>query len=126
MTWKNTNKNKRRCLDFIIQATEALKRKEKYYMSEYGVSPTFKAGVHAGYVTAGYIGIIKKDLVFSGDTLNTSARIRSKCHDLKEEFVLSIDFMHDFEDKSDYDITEIGEMEFKGRKEKSQLFAFRF
>lgn len=125
LTWKNTNKNKRRCLNFVIQATEALKRRNKYYMDEYGVAPTFKTGIHAGDVTAGYIGIIKKDLVFSGDTLNTSARIRSKCHDLKEEFVLSIDFLHDFENKSDYNIREIGEMEFKGRKEKSKLFAFR-
>jgi adenylate cyclase len=110
----------------VIQATEALKRKEKYYMEQYGVSPTFKAGIHAGHVTAGYIGIIKKDLVFSGDTLNTSARIRSKCHDLGEEFVISIDFMHDFEHAHEYNIKEIGEMEFKGRKEKSKLFAFRF
>ena len=126
LTWKNTEKNKRRCLDFVKQATNALKAKEKYYMDEYGVAPTFKAGIHAGDVTAGYIGIIKKDLVFSGDTLNTSARIRSKCHDLREEFVVSIDFMHDFKEQHKYDLKEIGEMEFKGRKEKSKLFAFRF
>lgn len=125
LTWPNTPKNKRHCLNFIIDATNTLKKREPYYMSEYGVAPTFKAGIHAGDVTAGYIGIIKKDLVFSGDTLNTSARIRSKCHDLKEEYVLSIDFMHDFPDPTDYSIHEIGEMEFKGRKEKSKLFGLR-
>ena len=92
-------------------------------MKEYGVSPTFKAGVHAGDVTAGYVGIIKKDLVFSGDTLNTTARIRSKCHELKHSFIVSIDFLNDFDVPEGYHIHEIGEMEFKGRIEKSKVYS---
>ena len=121
--WKNSPKNKRRCLKFIRDALKAIKRKENYYMKEYGVVPSFKAGVHAGDVTAGYIGIIKKELVFSGDTLNTTARIRSKCHELKHSFILSVDFLHDFEVPASYRVNEIGEMEFKGRKEKSRVYS---
>ena len=121
--WKNNQKNKRRCLKFISDSVKAIKRKENYYMKEYGVVPSFKAGVHAGDVTAGYIGIIKKELVFSGDTLNTTARIRSKCHELKHSFILSVDFLHDFEVPEIYRVNEIGEMEFKGRKEKSRVYS---
>ena len=121
--WKNNQKNKRRCLKFISDSVKAIKRKENYYMKEYGVVPSFKAGVHAGDVTAGYIGIIKKELVFSGDTLNTTARIRSKCHELKHSFILSVDFLHDFEVPEIYSVNEIGEMEFKGRKEKSRVYS---
>lgn len=123
LCWKNTPKNKHRCLRFIKQAVEAIQKKEDYYIKEYGVAPTFKAGVHAGDVTAGYIGVIKKELVFSGDTLNTTARIRSKCHELKHSFILSIDFLHEFQVPDDYNLNEIGEMEFKGRKEKSKVFS---
>jgi adenylate cyclase len=123
LCWKNTNKNKQRCLRFIQQAVEAIKKKEGYYIKEYGVAPSFKAGVHAGHVTAGYIGVIKKELVFSGDTLNTTARIRSKCHELKHTFILSIDFLHDFEVPERFIVNEIGEMEFKGRKEKSKVYS---
>jgi len=121
--WKNNHKNKRRCLKFISDSIDAIKRKENYYMKEYGVVPSFKAGVHAGHVTVGYIGIIKKELVFSGDTLNTTARIRSKCHELKHSFILSIDFLHDFKVPEAYCVNEIGEMEFKGRKEKSRVYS---
>lgn len=121
--WETSPKNKKRCLNFIRQAVQAFKDKEKKYIDLYGVAPGFKAGVHAGDVTAGYIGIIKKDLVFSGDTLNTTARIRSKCHELKHTFILSVDFLHDFEVPKEYTVTEIGEMEFKGRKEKSKVFS---
>jgi len=123
LCWQNTTRNKHRCLRFIKQAVEAISDKDDYYMNEYGVTPTFKAGVHAGDVTAGYIGIIKKELVFSGDTLNTTARIRSKCHELKHSFILSIDFLHDFELSNEYLLNEIGEMEFKGRKEKSKVYS---
>ena len=121
--WKNTPKNKLRCLKFVRQAVLTFKRKENYYMKEYGVAPTFKAGIHAGDVTAGYIGIIKKDLVFSGDTLNTTARNRSNCHELKHSFIVSIDFLHNFDVPAKYQIDEIGEMEFKGRKEKSKVYS---
>ena len=92
-------------------------------MKEYNVTPTFKAGIHAGDVTVGYVGIIKKDLVFSGDTLNTTARIRSKCHELKHPYIASIDFVKDFRIPKYFHADEIGEMEFKGRVEKSKVYS---
>ena len=95
-------------------------------MKKYGVTPSFKTGIHAGEVTAGVIGIVKKDLVYSGDTLNTTARIRGKCHDLDKQFVLSGDFMYDFHTPHSYRIDEIGEMEFKGREEKEKLYSLSF
>jgi len=121
--WKNTPKNKARCLNFIKESVDVFKKKRDYYMKEYNVSPTFKAGIHAGDVTVGYVGIIKKDLVFSGDTLNTTARIRSKCHDLKHPYIASIDFVKDFRIPKDFQADEIGEMEFKGRVEKSKVYS---
>lgn len=126
LSWKNTPLNKIRCLKFIRQAFFILKRKEKRYIKRYGFAPSFKTGIHAGEVTAGVIGIVKKDLVYSGDTLNTTARIRAKCHDLNQPFVLSGDFLHDFHTPHSFHITEIGEMEFKGRVEKEKLYSLSF
>jgi adenylate cyclase len=126
LSWKNTPYNKIRCLRFIRHAFFILKRKEKRYMKRYGIAPSFKTGIHAGEVTAGVIGIIKKDLVYSGDTLNTTARIRGKCHDLNHPFVLSGDFMDDFHTPHSFQIAEIGEMELKGREEKEKLYSLSF
>jgi adenylate cyclase len=82
--------------------------------------------MHSGEVTAGVIGIVKKDLVYSGDTLNTTARIRSKCHDLDEAFVVSGDFLKEFSTPFSYKVSEIGEMELKGKAEKEKLFSVIF
>jgi adenylate cyclase len=126
LSWKNTPLNKIRCLKFIRHAYFILKRKEKRYMKRFGVAPSFKTGIHAGEVTAGVIGIVKKDLVYSGDTLNTTARIRSKCHDLDQPFVLSGDFMYDFHTPHSFRIDQIGEIELKGREVKEKLYSLSF
>ncbi len=126
LSWTNTPLNKIRCLKFIRHAYFILKRKENRYLKRFGVAPSFKTGIHAGEVTAGVIGIIKKDLVYSGDTLNTTARIRGKCHDLDKQFVLSGDFLSGFHTPHSFRIEEIGEMEFKGREEKEKLYSLLF
>jgi len=126
LSWQNTALNKTRCLKFIRQAYFILKRKERNYMKKFGVAPSFKSGIHAGEVTAGVIGLIKKDLVYSGDTLNTTARIRSKCHELNKDFVLSGDFLAGYDPPHSFHIEEIGEAEFKGREEKEKLYSLTF
>ena len=126
LSWKETPLNKIKCLRFLRNAFFLIKRREQKYLNRYGVVPSFKAGIHSGEVTAGVIGIVKKDLVYSGDTLNTAARIRSKCHELNESFVLSGDFLSDFHTPHSYHIAEIGEMEFKGREEKEKLYSLAF
>jgi len=126
LSWHNTTANKTRCLKFIRQAYFILKRKERNYMKKYNVVPSFKAGIHAGEVTAGVIGLIKKDLVYSGDTLNTTARIRSKCHELNKDFVLSGDFLAGYEPPHSFIIEPIGEAAFKGREEKEKLYSLSF
>ncbi len=126
LSWKNTPLNKQKCFKFLRQAFFLLKRREAKFIKRYGICPTFKAGIHSGEVTAGVIGIVKKDLVYSGDTLNTTARIRSKCHELEETFVVSEGFLHEFSTPFSYKVTEIGDMELKGRVEKEKLFSVIF
>ncbi len=126
LSWKNTTANKIKCFKFLRNAFFLIKRKEAKYMKRYGVCPTFKAGIHSGEITAGVIGIIKKDLTYSGDTLNTAARIRSKCHELEKSFVISGEFLENFSTPFSYQVNEIGEIELKGKEEKEKLYSLSF
>jgi adenylate cyclase len=126
LSWLNTPENKQKSLKFIRNTYFLIERQSKRYEELYGKVPRFKAGVHAGEVTAGFIGIIKRELIYSGDTLNTTARIRSMCHDLNEHFILSEDFMQDFYQPFGYEIKEIGQMELKGRHHPIKLYALHF
>ncbi|MDQ3279523.1 MAG: adenylate/guanylate cyclase domain-containing protein, partial [Bacteroidota bacterium] len=126
ISWINTTQNKFRCLHFVKQAVDAIESRKEDYLQAYGVVPRFKTGIHAGDVTAGYIGIIKKELVFSGDTLNTTARIRSKCHELGHAFVMTHEFLGGLNSTNGFVIREIGETDLRGREEKEQLFSLDF
>ncbi|MFL5810381.1 MAG: adenylate/guanylate cyclase domain-containing protein, partial [Flavisolibacter sp.] len=96
VSWLNTPENKIKSLKFIRNTFYLLERVSKGYEKKYTKVPRFKAGVHAGEVTAGFVGQIKRELIYSGDTMNTTARIRSMCNELNESFILSEDFMKDF------------------------------
>lgn len=126
ITWLNTPENKIRSLKFIRNTFYLIERLSKQYEKRFGMQPTFKAGVHAGEVTAGFVGLIKRELIYCGDTMNTAARIRSMCTELNVPYMLSEDFMLDFACPHGYDINKIGTMELKGRAEPVKLFALNF
>jgi adenylate cyclase len=126
VSWNHTDMNKIRCLVCVRDAYNSIWKRKQYYLQTYNVIPDFKTGIHAGAITAGYIGIVKKDLVYSGDTLNTAARIRSLCHQLHHPFVASGDFLYGLKNAEGFEIEEIGEIELRGRMEKEKLFSISF
>jgi adenylate cyclase len=126
VSWLNTPENKAKSLKFIRNTFYLLERMSIRYKKRYNHQPRFKAGIHAGEVTAGFVGQVKKELVYSGDTMNTTARIRSMCNDLNESYILSEDFMKDFDQPHGYEVNEIGTIELKGRTEPVRLFALKF
>lgn len=125
VTWLNTPENKIKSLKFIRNTFYLLERLSKRYEKKYKRIPTFKAGIHAGEVTAGFVGQIKRELVYSGDTMNTAARIRSMCNELNEPFILSQDFKDDFATPHGYSIEVIGKIDLKGRSEEVNLYALK-
>lgn len=77
------------CLRCFMLIKEAIADHEKYFQHEYGIVPAFKAAIHSGIVTTGEIGIIKKDIVYSGDVLNTTARIMALCNEYNAPLLIS-------------------------------------
>jgi adenylate cyclase len=126
VSWPNTPENKIKALKFIRNTHYLIERNRGKYLKRFTKVPNFKAGVHAGEVTVGFVGVIKRVLIYCGDTLNTTARIRSMCHDLNKPYILSEDFMMDFYQPHGYEIDPIGEIELRGRLEPTKLFSMKF
>ena len=86
--------------------------------------PEFRVGIHIGEVTVGEIGVIKKDLAMSGDTMNTTARIQSACNELKHHFIVSKEFVENINlNKSQ--IESLGIVELKGKESGIELFTLK-
>ncbi|MDB5252042.1 MAG: adenylate/guanylate cyclase protein [Flaviaesturariibacter sp.] len=126
LSWPNTPENKIKSLKFLRHMYFLVERKAEEYQRRFQNVPRFKAGVHAGEVTAGFVGVLKRELIYSGDTVNTTARIRGVCHDVNESFVLSGAFMEDFHTPHGYKIKAIGRIYLKGKVEHTKLYFMRF
>jgi adenylate cyclase len=77
-----------------------------------------------GTVTVGQVGISKKELVMSGNTINTASRIRSACTDLNQKFLVSKDII-DILEMKDWQSESMGEVDLKGKNENIELFALK-
>lgn len=77
------------CIQCFFDIQSSMDKKSDYYNEKYGVVPEFKAGLHYGNVMAGEIGLVKREIAFSGDVLNTTSRIQSKCNALGVNILLS-------------------------------------
>ena len=78
------------CLQCFFDIQQCFLDKAPYYRETFdGIVPEFKAGLHYGFVMTGEIGIVKRDIAHSGDVLNTTARIQSKCNELGVNILIS-------------------------------------
>ena len=79
-------KNKPDCLNVFFEIENEFEKNKEKYIRKYNVIPKFKAGAHVGNAIAGEIGIIKRDITYSGDLLNTTARIQGRCNEFNSVF----------------------------------------
>ncbi|MCO6477712.1 MAG: adenylate/guanylate cyclase domain-containing protein [Phaeodactylibacter sp.] len=111
------------CIRCFFDIQLALRRKAAYYQKTYGITPEFKAGLHYGYVMAGEVGVVKRDIAFSGDVLNTAARIQGKCNELGVNILLSKFLLDKLAlPPHSYEPRKIGGLMLRGKQEKVVLY----
>ncbi len=122
--WPHTAANARKCVNALIESRKILNKNTEVFKRGYDIIPEYKVGIHAGKVTVGQVGITKKDLVISGNTINTAARIRSACTELNQKFLVSKEFI-ELLDMKDWQSESMGMVDLKGKNESIELFALK-
>ncbi|MEN0003896.1 MAG: adenylate/guanylate cyclase domain-containing protein [Bacteroidota bacterium] len=116
---------KGRCVQCFYAMQEAINKRSERYQEKYDLVPEFKAGLHCGLVTTGEIGVIKKDIVYSGDVLNTTHRIQTLCNQYGVKILLSKYLLDQLQlPPSDFDAFRVGNIELKGKRQKVELYTF--
>lgn len=121
VSWMFNDSNMKRCLKSIIEARRNIQKASIEFKRDFDFIPEFRVGIHVGEVTVGEIGVIKKDIAMSGDTMNTTARIRSACSELNKKFIVSKDFI-DKSSLEDFQSESLGLVELKGKRREIELF----
>lgn len=111
-----------RCIHCFFDMRKAIGARYDKYMKKFGLVPTFKAGLHCGEVVVGEIGIIKRDITYSGDVLNTTARIQGMCHELKSDVLVSNDFLKSISLTPPFVAGAAGSFLLKGKEQEMELY----
>lgn len=123
-SWLFDKKNTKKCMGAVIMARKNIQTKSEHFRRNYGIVPEFRVGIHLGDVTVGEIGVIKKDLAMTGDTMNTTARIRSATNELNHNFIVSKQFMENI-DLEEWQSENLGPVELKGKGSEVELFSLK-
>ena len=113
------------CIDCFFNMRRSLQKRSAYFKHKFGYIPSFKAGIHFGKVTTGEIGVIKKELFFSGDVLNTTARIQSLCNSYGVDILISKELLNELNLNKKYETHSLGDAILKGKLETKELYTLR-
>lgn len=126
VSWKlNNGIPDNNCLKCFFAIKQSIRDHSEKYQSKFGILPDFKAGFHYGQVTTGEIGVLKKAIVFSGDVLNTTARIQDLCNKYKVDVLVSYQLIKKMNLKPEFQIQSMGINELRGRNEPIELFTVK-
>jgi adenylate cyclase len=124
VSWITSKKNCNKALATVVDARKNIQKRSEWFRRKYDIAPEFRVGIHAGDVTIGEIGIVKKDLAMSGDTMNTSARIRSACNELNQKFLVSKEFV-ECAGLQPMHAQYLGDFELKGKSDNVALYSLK-
>jgi len=110
------------CLHCFFDILDTIDELSYKYLDKYDMVPAFKAGMHYGKVSTGTIGTIKKEIIYTGDVLNTTSRIEGQCNQYNVNLLLSKDLMNKLPDENQFNFVEIGEISLRGKASYVTLF----
>ncbi len=114
---------KQRCIRCFLDIRKKLKDRAAHYQQRYGLVPIFKAGFHYGKVTTGEVGLAKRERIYSGDVVNTAARIQNSCNAHGVDNLISEQLLHMLQLPASMPVREIGSIKLRGRKEPISLWS---
>jgi adenylate cyclase len=107
----------------VFRMKQVLNNKKQEYMKTYGFVPYFRAGLHGGKVVVSWVGGRRKEIVYIGDVLNTTARIQGECKRLNKNFLVSGNLLDRVEDLGRIKATFIEETVPRGKATKVKLYS---
>ncbi len=104
-------------VQFVFLVEERVAKNAERYLQRYGEVPRFKAGCHGGWVVTAEVGDLKRDIVHSGDVVNTAARIEGECRPRGHRLLVSDEMMARMPALAGAVRTDLGPAALRGKSE---------
>lgn len=110
------------CIQCFFKIEASILERKDFYLSTFGFFPEFKAGLHMGSVTTGEIGVLKKEIIYTGDVLNTTARIQAKCNTYDSSCIVSKTIKESLLPDSQLQFNHLGHLTLRGKENLVELY----
>jgi len=111
------------CVRCVLAMHDVLTRRAASYQRRFGMAPRFRAALHAGPVVTGEMGLTRREIVFLGDTVNTTARIEEACRDLAVDILISDQLLARLKLPPGVSVRAVGPVSLRGKAEPMALHA---
>lgn len=123
LTWKlRDGLREQNSINAFFNFKQQINKRQEHYIRNYNFIPHFKAGMHAGLVTVTEVGKYKKEIAYHGDTINTAARIQSKCNELNQDFLTSESLKNEL-NNTNFGFIKLGNIKLKGKESETLLYS---
>jgi adenylate cyclase len=112
-----------RCIDCLFAIADSIAARAESYRQEFGMVPSFRAGLHAGHVVISECGSSRRQLAYFGDTVNVTARLQEHCKEVGRDLLVSADLLCLMKLKPAYVTKALGEVRLRGRAAAIEVFA---
>lgn len=106
----------------IFELGRQIERRADSYRQRFGIVPGFRAGLHIGSVVVGEIGDLRHEIAFSGDAMNTTARIEQATRELGFDFLISAAIAERLSAVEGMRLHPVGSVAIPGKAAKLSLF----
>ncbi|WP_108523120.1 adenylate/guanylate cyclase domain-containing protein [Bradyrhizobium algeriense] len=112
-----------RCIDCFYAIADSIAEKADSYRQEFGMVPSFRAGLHAGHVVISECGSSRRQLAYFGDTVNVTARLQEHCKEVGRNLLVSAELLRHMKLKPTFAVEALGEARLRGRAAAIEVFA---
>ena len=112
-----------RCIDCFFAIADSIAEKADSYRQEFGMVPSFRAGLHAGHVVISECGSSRRQLAYFGDTVNVTARLQEHCKEVGRNLLVSADLLRHMKLKPAFAVEPLGQARLRGRAAAIEVFA---
>lgn len=124
VTWPHRRATKdARCVGCAIRIGAVLRSNARRYEEIYGERPRLRIALHGGPVVVSEIGDDRREIVYFGDTINTTARLRGLAKKIERELVISAALAGQMQLPDAVHAEDMGAFALSGKSEQTRVIA---
>ena len=112
-----------RCLNCALAIQALVRANAERYRKAYGEAPRLRMALHGGPIVVSEIGDDRREIVYFGDTINTTARLRGLAKKIGRGLVVSAELLDRMRLPDGARIEDMGSFELSGKAASTRVFA---